>query len=111
MKIDFRTRRLAKAFNRESTMNTTFGSRVAKAIMRRMAVLEAAPNLAMVPVMPPERCHQLGGDRNEQFAVDLVHPKRLVFIPNHGPVPRKADGGIDTAQVMEITIIEVVDYH
>ena len=84
---------------------------MAKVIMMRMAVLKAARSLAAVPVTPPERRHQLGGDRDEQFAVDLVHPHRLVLVANHEPVPRKDDGGIDAEQVTAITVLDVVDYH
>ena len=82
-----------------------------RAIMNRLAVLKAARALALVPTTPPERRHQLRGDRDEQFAVDLVHPRRLVFVPNHEPLPRRDDGGIDTEQVTAITIIAVLDYH
>ena len=84
---------------------------MAQAIARRLAVLNAAGTLSMVPVDPPERRHQLKGDRDEQFAVDLVHPHRLVFEPNHELVPRRDDGGIDTDRVTSIKIIEVGDYH
>ena len=87
------------------------GVRMARVIASRLAVLNAAATLSMVPVDRPERRHQLGGDRDEQFAVDLVHPHRLVFEPNHDPVPRRDDGGIDTDRVTSIRILEVVDYH
>lgn len=79
--------------------------------MIRLAVLKAARTLELVPTTPPERRHQLRGDRDEQFAVDLVHSYRLVFEPDHEPCPRKDDGGIDTDQVTGITIVEVIDYH
>ena len=65
----------------------------------------------MVPTNPPERRHQLSGERNGQYAVDLVHPHRLVLQPNHDPVPRLADVGIDVGHVTAITIVEVIDYH
>ena len=84
---------------------------MARVIMMRMAVLRAARNLGLVPSTPPDRRHQLVGDRDEQFAVDLVHPYRLVFEANHEPLPRKDDGGIDTEQVTVITVLDVVDYH
>ena len=84
---------------------------MARTIKIRLAVLKAAQTLALVPMTPPDRRHQLQGDRNEQYAVDLVHPYRLVFRVNHDPLPRKADGGIDTEKVTAITIIEVIDYH
>ena len=84
---------------------------MAKAIMRRMAVLKAAGNLALVPTTKPERRHQLKGNREGAFAVDLIHPHRLVFEPNHEPMPLTDDGGIDTERVTAIKILEVIDYH
>ena len=111
MDIAFRTRRLEKTFNAAGALQKAYGDRMAKAIMIRLAVLKAAPTLALVPTTPPDRRHQLRGDRDEQFAVDLVHPHRLVFVPNHDRLPRKDDGGIDVAQVRAITITEVIDYH
>lgn len=47
----------------------------------------------------------------EQFAVDLKHPKRLVFEIADNPVPRKPDGGLDLASVTSVVVVEVVDYH
>ena len=44
------------------------------------------------------RCHQLKNNRKEQFAVDLVHPYRLVF-------EKKGE------DVQIAFIIEIVDYH
>lgn len=111
MDIAFRTRKLEKTFNSAGELQKAYGARIAKAIMIRLAVLKAARTLDLVPTTPPDRRHQLRGDRDEQFAVDLVHPRRLVFEPNHDPLPRKDDGGIDVEQVTAITIIDVVDYH
>ena len=84
---------------------------MAQTIQMRLAVLKNARMLTMVPTMPSERRHQLSGDRKGQYAIDIVHPHRLIFRPNHDPIPRKEDGEIDTAAVTTITIMEVVDYH
>ena len=84
---------------------------MAKKIKLRLAVLSNAPTLSEVPTSPPDRRHQLKGDRSGQYAVDLIHPHRLIFEPNHEPLPRRTDGGIDTDQVTAIRIIEVTDYH
>ncbi len=84
---------------------------MAKAIMRRLAVLKNAKTLSDVPSTKPERRHQLKGDRIGQYAVDLVQPKRLIFKPDHDPVPRRTDGGIDTDRVSAVTLVEVGDYH
>ena len=78
--------------------------------MTRLAVLKNAPALSSVPAARPERRHMLAGRRKGQYAVDLVHPMRLVFEPDHDPVPLTDDGGIDTDQVTAIVVIEAVDY-
>lgn len=79
--------------------------------MIRLAVLRNARTLALVPTTKPERRHLLKGKRKGQFAVDLDRSFRLVFEPNHDPVPRSEDGGIDIERVTAITITEVTDYH
>ena len=111
MEIAFRTRKLQKVFNSCKDIKRTYGDRMARAIQNRLAVLRNASNLSLVPTSRPERLHQLSGNRKQQFAVDLVNPQRLVFEPNHDPVPENKEGGIDKDQVTAITIIEVTDYH
>lgn len=84
---------------------------MAKTVSRRLAVLRSAPTLSSVPATRPERRHLLTGQRKGQYAVDLVHPMRLVFEPDHDPVPLTDDGGIDMDRVTSIVVMEVVDYH
>ena len=43
--------------------------------------------------------------------MDLDHPYRLIFKPDHSPLPRNEDGGLDWGRVMKIVVIEVVDTH
>lgn len=107
MDIAFDKPKLQKVFNHESRLIKEYG----KIIMRRMAVLKAATKLEQVPYRKPERRHELSGRRKGEFAVDLKHPFRLVFRPNHDPIPLKEDGGIDLKLVTAITIIRVEDYH
>lgn len=76
----------------------------------RLASLHAAPALSAMEGVPG-RCHQLRGHRSIEFAVDLWGPYRLVFVPDHDPVPTLEDGGIDRDRVTRILITEVVDYH
>lgn len=111
MDIHFRTSRLAKMFSARNALIRQYGEQRAKMIMIRMGVLQAASCLAEVPSAPPDRCHELTGDRKGEFAVDLGHPWRLMFRPAHEPVPRKADGGIDLSRVTAVTITSVEDYH
>lgn len=111
MDISFRTRKLEKTFESGAALRRAYGARMAVAIERRVAVLKAAASLAFVPASPPVRRHLLRGDRRGQFAVDLVHPKRLVFRPAQPPPPRTGGGGIDLARITAIEIVEIVDYH
>jgi plasmid maintenance system killer protein len=111
MDITFRNEKLAKIFNSEMGLVREYGNQNAKEIRRRMAVLAAATCLEEVPIRPPERRHELIGNRKGQLAVDIKHPQRLVFVPNHNPLPRKTDGDLDLKKINAITIIEVEDYH
>jgi len=84
---------------------------LSKSIKRRLSVLSQVRCLDDVPRVPPERCHQLTQDRDEQFAVDLSHPYRMIFEVANNPIPRKADGGVDLAAVTAIRVVEIKDYH
>lgn len=110
MEVGFKKRKLAEVLGSDKEMRKKYG-RMAKVLRNRLVVLKAAPSLAAVPTDRPVRRHLLKGNRAGQFAVDLLHPCRLVFKPNHAPIPRLQDGGIDTERVTAITIIDVVDYH
>ena len=111
MEIAFRTRELQRTLGGAAALNKTYGTKLAKVIMMRMGVLKAVRSLSQLPTTPPERRHQLSGSRDEQFAVNLVHPKRLVFEAIRDPVPRTKDGGVDVEQVSAITALDVLDYH
>ena len=111
MDITFKNRKLQKIFNSKKPLIKKYGSENAILIMRRMSVLMVAPTLNEVPFRKPERCHELKGKRKRQFAVDIVHPYRLIFKPNHNILPQKEDGTIDLSHITAITILEVEDYH
>ena len=60
------------------------------------------------------RCHELTeGRRRGQFhlSVDLDHPYRLIFVPDHDPIPKREDGGLEWSQVTAIKILGVEDTH
>ena len=111
MEIRFRTRRLERVFAAEREIRRVYGDEMARVIRRRITLLLLANSLTEVSPLPPARRHSLAGRRRGQYAIDLAHPYRLIFEPNHNPVPLLADGGVDTDRVTSITIIEVVDYH
>ena len=111
MEINFITRRLMRTFSSQRALSREHGDRMARVIGMRLAVLRRADNLSLVPTTRPMRLHQLTGRRQGQFAVDLVHPFRLIIVPDHDPIPRTDDGSIDKLRVTAITIVEVIDYH
>jgi hypothetical protein len=51
------------------------------------------------------------GDRVGQFSLRLDGGRRLVFVGDHVPTPRKSDGGIDWSLVTDVRIVEIGDYH
>ena len=85
-----------------------FGPESAKKLKRRLAELHAAQ---VVVELVAGRPHPLSHDREGQFALDLHGGHRLVFKPTREPPPRKPDGSIFWAQVTEVTILEIGDYH
>lgn len=110
MELEFSSKKIEKTLNSESLIRRDYGYANGRKIMRRLEVLAAAPSLAHVPRSKPERCHQLTQDRDEEYAVDIEHPYRLIFRPQD-PIPRLPDGGVDVAAVTRIVIIGIKDYH
>jgi plasmid maintenance system killer protein len=104
-------KRLSKVFRDAKAMQREYGPKTAKALQFRLAVLRAAPTLDHVPKGPPERCHQLTENRDEQFAVSIRDQWRLIFEVDQNPMPRKPDKGIDLTQVTAIVIVEVSDHY
>ena len=111
MDIRFRTAKLAKLCNSQKAMNRKWGVPNAKKLQQRLYDLQACTNLAEMPTLSAGHFHPLVGDRAGEFAVSLQGTWRLVFVPEHDPVPRKADGGTDLTRITAITIMEVEDYH
>jgi plasmid maintenance system killer protein len=111
MEISFSSRKIEKLCNSTKEMRAKLGDRCAKVVQQRLAEMKAADTLEDLGKVPGARCHELKADRKGQLAVYLVHPKRLVFVPDHNPVPSKSDGGLDWAQVTRVLVTDVVDYH
>lgn len=113
MDISFKSTKLEKEFNEGKQLENVHGSFRAKKIRIRLKEFRAAVSLHDLgpPYDGPGRCHELKGNRKRQLSVDLDHPYRLIFIPNHEPTPLKSDGGLDWKQVTAITITGIEDTH
>ena len=113
MDISFKNTKLEKDFNEGKRLERVHGSLRAKKIRIRLAELRAAVSLYDLgpPFDGPGRCHELKGGRKKHLSVDLDQPYRLIFIPNHDPIPLKSDGGLDWKQVTAIMITGIEDTH
>jgi proteic killer suppression protein len=110
MEITFGSRKMEKLCNSNKEMRARLGDRNAKVLQQRLAEIKAADTLADLGKLPGARCHELKGDRKGQLAVYLGHPRRLIFQPDHNPLPEKPDEGLDWQRVTQVTIIEIIDY-
>lgn len=111
MKISFRTNKLEKICSQEKVMEKELGTEMSNKLKQRLMELKAATTLSDISYLPPARCHELKGDRNGQFSVNLKQPYRLIFIPVDSLSSQKIKGSMDKSQVTAIKIIEIVDTH
>lgn len=109
MRIDYKDSKLRDLCENNRKATRKLGADSARKLQPRLSDIEAAANVAELP--PTGNPHPLVSDRKGQFSIHLAGGHRLVFEPNHGPIPRKEDGGIKWAQVTAVTIIYVGDYH
>jgi proteic killer suppression protein len=110
MQVSFASKRLGKDMASAGAIGKRYGD-LAKRITMRLDILYQADCLADVPADPPARRHMLSGDYEGCFAVDVNGNWRIVFQPNHDPLPLTEDGGLDLSKVTAIQIVDVVDYH
>lgn len=98
MQVTYKTRKIEKVCTIAIEAEKKYGPEMACKIHQRIDELIAADTVEEMIKFRIGRCHPLKGNRNLQYAVDLVHPYRLVF--------EKNGNKIQIANVMEI-----VDYH
>lgn len=110
LEIAFTSTAVAALCNDEKLARRKLGAPCAKKLKARLDDLDAVANLAVMAMLPG-KCHELKGTRLGQLGIELFGGTRLVITPNHDPIPRKADGGLDWSAVTAVTVIEVVDYH
>lgn len=108
MQISFADKRVRQLCENVSKASKKLGPDNTKKLHRRLSEIEAA---LCVSDLIAGRPHPLKGDRDGCFALDLAGGWRLVFSPDHDPVPKKNDGGIDWAAVTIVCIEYIEDYH
>lgn len=98
MDITYKNRKIEKVCTDAKTAERTYGWEMADKIHQRIDEIDAADTVEMMIKFHIGRCHSLTQNRKGQYAVDLVHPYRLVFEKNG-----------DKIQIANI--LEIVDYH
>ncbi len=98
MNITYKNKKIEKICTDAKTAERSYGRQMAERIHLRVDQIEAADTVEMMIQFHIGRCHPLSQDRKGQYAVDLVHPYRLIF--------EKKDGDVQIAN-----IVEIVDYH
>ena len=98
MDITYKTRKLESICTDAKAAEKAHGREMAEIIHQRIDEIKAADTVEMMIQFHIGRCHPLKLNRKGQYAVDLVHPYRLVF--------EKQGHTIQIAHILEI-----VDYH
>jgi proteic killer suppression protein len=107
MQLWFKNNKIKNQCENPLRARRDFGLRIGNVLTQRVAELAAATSLLDIKHIPAARLHRLEGTRADEYAVDLVHPFRLVF----KPILQK---GVDISNLESIDIIrieEVTDYH
>lgn len=98
MLIQYKNRQIQRVCTVASVAERKYGKRMAEKIQQRVDEIMAADTVELMIQFRIGRCHPLKGDRKGQYAVDLVHPYRLVF---------KTRG----TEVQIACILMIEDYH
>lgn len=110
VEIKFAHKRLAKLANDERKCKQKMGERAALLFFKRLTDLRDAESLEDVRYLPG-RYHELKEPRKGQWACDLVHPYRLIFIPIENPIPTNNDGQYIWCEIYGVEILDIDDYH
>ena len=87
-----------------------WGGNNPKVLEKRLRVIDVASLLETLR-KHQGNFHELKGDRAGQIACTLDSGDRLMFEPNHDPVPVDGNGNLDWSRVTAVKILEIVDYH
>jgi plasmid maintenance system killer protein len=110
MKIKYKSNKLEKQLSNPKEITKKFGTRARK-VNQRMQELKAVDSLFEMKSIPVANCHELSENRQDEIAVDISANFRMIFIPDHDPLPLKEDGGLNWEKVTDIKIVKMEDYH
>ena len=98
MDITYKDKKIKKICTDATVASRKYGIENAEKIQQRISEIAAADTVEFMIRFKIGRCHPLVQNRKGQYAVDLVHPYRLVF-------EKKGE------EIQIVNILEIVDYH
>ena len=114
MNLQTRDKALRAALEDDSASRRRFGAEMAKKLRLRLDALTAAESLADLwpPNSGPERCHELKGELNGIFSIDLKQPYRLLFRPIEKDVQKdRSDEHQRWKSITAIELLRIEDTH
>lgn len=107
MKLIYKSNKLKKQCEDPRRAQKEYGQNIGNRLTQRVGELQAATNLLDIKYNPSARLHRLKGDRSDEYAIDLVHPFRLIIKPI-----LEDEGDINKLETINVVRIEeVTDYH
>ena len=98
MKITYKNKKIEILCTDSEAARKELGMEMAEKIRLRIYDISAYPTVEALIEKRIGRCHSLKQNRKGQYAMDLVHPYRLVF---------EKQGEL----IQIVKILEIVDYH
>ena len=98
MEVTYKNASIRKVCTNAQEAEKKYGVLMAEKIQMRIDQICAMDTVEHLVQHKVGRCHPLKGDRKNQYAMDLVHPQRLIF--------EKKGNEIQIANILEIA-----DYH
>lgn len=98
MEITYKNKNIEKVCTNASYAEKKYGSDMAEKIHQRIDEIDASETVEEMIQYHIGRCHHLKGNRKCQYAMDLIHPQRLIF-------EKKGN------EIQIVNVIKITDYH
>lgn len=98
MKVIYKNKQIQKVCENGKIAIKQYGDKMAVVLRQRLVEIQVSESIEKLLTQRIGRCHQLKGNRKNQYAMDLIHPYRLIFVVKE-----------DEIQIAKI--MEIVDYH
>jgi plasmid maintenance system killer protein len=112
MEVSFANHRLQALYANPKKTLAEHGSRVGRVILVRLQQLCDVQCLMDMKAFPDARLHMLtGGTYHGTYSINVSQRLRLLFIPDHDPVPVLPAGNHDLTKITAVVIQGIEDTH